>query len=308
MAYPTGVSFKHTGRGIGKQPIHETSATQLHALGEIVSATDGTYGAGEFIYLVGVASTAQGDLVVYNSKTGATTRTVAGTTKGPVGVAMADLTAGLFGWYQISGATPVKAGTVSADTDVYLTATASSVDDLVDVGDKVDGATFKAATSAGYALVQMARPSVAAESGTAGLITAQADIVTAQAAADAAQAAADALEALGRYCTLSASAEVADVITVTGQVKTLDGTNVAEATAVIVRTLAVTADKGDIAVTSGTAKEIVNPAAGENVAWLETTAAGAFVVTVTNDATEDTIITAVPDNGLVQMLKLTFAA
>jgi hypothetical protein len=303
VAYPTGIAFKHTGRGIGKQPIHETSTTQVHALGEIVNATDGTYGAGEFIYLLGVASTAQGDLVVYNSKTGATTRTVAGTTKGPVGVAMADTVAALYGWYQISGATPVKAGTVSADTDVYLTSTASSVDDLVDVGDKVDGATFKAATSAGYALVQMARPSVAAESGTAGLIAAQADIVTAQATADAAATKASILK-----ITLTPSADVADVITVTGVVEDLAGLDTAAAKQVLVRTLAVTDNKGDIAVTVGTAKKLVNPATGENVAWIETTAAGAFTFTVTNDVNEETLVQASTLTGVTTTLKLTFTA
>lgn len=299
MAYPTGVSFKHTGPGIGKQPIHETSATAIHALGQIVRATDGTYGEGEFIYLLGVASTAQGDLVVYNSKTGATTRTVAGTTKGPVAVAMADTVAALYGWYQISGATPVKAGTVLADTDVYLTSTASSVDDAVDVGDKVDGATFKAATVSGYALVQMARPSVAAESGTAGLITAQADVATAQAAVDA-------IEALGLYCTLSAAAEAGQAIVVTGQVKTLDGVNVASAVEVLVRTLAVTDNKGDITVTAGTEVKTVNPATGANLSWILTTAAGAFAVSVANDAVEATLVEATPDNGLAQLLRLTF--
>lgn len=299
MAYPTGISFKHTGPGIGKQPIHETSATAIHALGQIVRATDGTYGEGEFIYLLGVASTAQGDLVVYNSKTGATTRTVAGTTKGPVGVAMADTVAALYGWYQISGATPVKAGTVLADTDVYLTSTASSVDDAVDVGDKVDGATFKAATVSGYAQIQMARPSVAAESGTTGLATAQTDITTAQAAVDA-------IEALGLYCTLSAAGEAAQAIVVTGQVKTLDGVNVASAVEVLVRTLAVTDNKGDITVTAGTEVKTVNPATGANLSWILTTAAGAFAVSVANDAVEATLVEATPDNGLAQLLRLTF--
>lgn len=287
MAYPTGVSFKHTGRSLGKQGIHETSATQMHALGDIVNAFDGTYGVGEFIYLLGVASTAQGDLVVYNSKTGATTRTVAGTTKGPVAVAASAATAGLYGWYQISGATPVKSGTVAADTDVYLTATAATVDDLVDSGDKVEGATFKASDSGGYALVQMARPAVAAEPG-----------------GDAFAA----LSALGTYCTLVASAEDTDSIEVVGQVKTLGGTNVASATIVMVRSLAVTADKGDISVTNGTALKIINPASGENICWLETDATGAFTVEIANDVAEVTLLSATPANGLAQMLELTFAA
>lgn len=294
MAYPTGVAFKSTNAPMGSQPIHEASATKLHELGTILRATDVTYGEGEFIYLLGVASTAQGDLVAYNSKTGATVRAVAGGTgsQGPVAVACSDCTAGLYGWYQISGSAPWKAATVAADTDVYLSASASTVDDLVNVSDKVDGAAFKAATVSGYAVVQFNRPSVASESVASGFATAQADI--------------DAIEALGAYCTLSAATEAADAIVVTGQVKTLDGVNVASATAVVVRTLAVTADKGDITVTTGTGKKTVNPATGENVCWLETDSSGAFAVSVANNIAEDTLITAVPDNGLVQQLKLTF--
>ena len=42
----------------GFQPIAVTDTTQNHALGTIVQAVDPTYGAGEFIYLKGVASTA----------------------------------------------------------------------------------------------------------------------------------------------------------------------------------------------------------------------------------------------------------
>ncbi len=39
MSYPT-VAFKETSPVIGAQPINETSATQRHALGTIIRATD----------------------------------------------------------------------------------------------------------------------------------------------------------------------------------------------------------------------------------------------------------------------------
>lgn len=289
MAYPTGVAFKPTAAPMGVQPIHEASATQRHDLGTIIRAKDVTYGEGEFIYLIGVASTAQGDLVAYNSKTGATVRTVAGGTgsQGPVGVACSNCTAGLYGWYQTSGSAPWKAATAAADADVYLTSTAGQVDDLVDVGDKVDGAAFKAATSSGYATVQFNRPSVGVESVGSGIAT---------------------LQALGTYCTLSAATESGNAIVVTGQVKALDGTNVAVATEVVVRTLAVTANAGDISVVSGTEIKTVNPATGENVSWITSTAGGAFSVSVANANAEVTLISATPDNGLTQMLNLNFAA
>ena len=44
----------------GFQGIELTDTTQNHALGTIVTAVDPTYGAGEFIYLKGVASTVVG--------------------------------------------------------------------------------------------------------------------------------------------------------------------------------------------------------------------------------------------------------
>lgn len=279
MAYPTGVAFKQTVAPIGSQPIHEASTTKAHELGTIIRASDSTYGEGEFVYLAGVASTAQGDLVVYNSKTGATVRSVAGTTRGPAGVAMSNCDASTkYGWYQISGATPIKAATAAADAAVFLTSTAGQVDDLEDSGDLVRGALFRAATSSSYATVQLARPSVGGDAAGAGTLT----------------------------CTLSAAVEAAQAIVVTGQVVTLNGDAVAAATEVVVRSLAVTDNKGDITVTTGTSNKVVNPATGENVAWITTDATGAFVVSIANDAAEITLVTAVADNGLVQALKLTF--
>lgn len=284
MAYPSGVSFKHTSNVIGLQGIHEVSTTQKHPLGMVVTAKDVTYGEGEFIYLIGVASTAQGDLVAYNSKTGATTRATAGGTgcQGPVAVAAADLIASRYGWYQISGSAPVKSGTVAANTSAYLTSTAGQVDDAADYGDGIRNFAIKAADSSGYAACQFNRPSVTAESVQA------------------------TLEGF-YYATLSAAAESGNAIVVTGQVKTLDGTNVAAAHQVVVRTLAVTADKGDITVTAGTEIKTVNPATGENVSWIETTAAGAFAVSVANDVAEATLISATPDNGITQKLVLDFS-
>src|SRR3954463_7434432 len=104
MAYPT-VNFRATDMALGLQGISETSTTQKHPLGMLVRATDFTYGEGEFIYLVGAASTAAGDLVCYNSKTGATTRTAHGASgsNGPCAVAMSDNVASQYGWYQVSG-------------------------------------------------------------------------------------------------------------------------------------------------------------------------------------------------------------
>ncbi len=164
MSYPT-VAFKPTGQVMGSQPIAETSATQRHGLGEIIAAFDYTYGAGEFVYLLGAASTAAGDVVCFNGSTGATVRAVHGgaTSKGPVAVAMSANLASGYGWYQISGSGPVKAGTVLANGTPFLTSTAGQIDDSVVAGDLIDGMLIKAADSGGFATCQLARPSVAGD-------------------------------------------------------------------------------------------------------------------------------------------------
>lgn len=287
MSYPT-LNFKHMGATMGAQPINETSSVQNHPIGQVVDAYDGTYKAGKFIYLAGAASTAAGDLVCYNSKSGATVRTTHGGSgaNGPAAVAMSANLASFYGWYQIQGSGPVKSGTVAADAALYLTSTAGSVDDAAVSGDLVDGLTSKAADSGGFTTCQIDFPNISSIG-----------------AASGNQATID----LARYITLSAAAEAADAIVVTGQVKDWTGTNISVATQVLVRTLAVTNNKGAITVTAGTSKKVVTPATGENVAWIETTAAGAFAVSVANDVAEVTLIQVTADSALAVTQKLTFA-
>ncbi|TMJ36273.1 MAG: hypothetical protein E6G87_10650, partial [Alphaproteobacteria bacterium] len=70
------------------QTIGDTLIIKKHALGTIVRAKDPTYGAGEFIYLAGVASTVVGSLVTYDENLGTTALAPATGGKGPVAVAM----------------------------------------------------------------------------------------------------------------------------------------------------------------------------------------------------------------------------
>lgn len=282
MAYPTGVNFQHIGLAMGMQAINETSTTQQHKLGLVVEAVDFTYGPGKFIYAVGVASTAKGDVCTYDTKNGDTARAVhaGATSTGPCGVAMSDNVASQYGWYQIEGAGPVATATVAADAPLYLTSTAGSLDDAVVAGDLVAGMVARSATSSGFTTCQIDHPCI---EGGGGITSAL------------------------RQITLTAAVEAADAIVVTGQVTDASGTNISAAAQVLVRTLAVTADKGDITVTAGTSKKIVNPATGENVAWIETTASGGFAVSVANTAVEDTLIHASADDTVTATLKLTFA-
>lgn len=97
-------NYTPTTPELGIQPIALNSTTQNHALGTIVTANDSTLGAGEFIYLKGVASTVVGSVVVWDTANYLTALAPVGTNlPQPVAFAMSANVASQFGWYQISG-------------------------------------------------------------------------------------------------------------------------------------------------------------------------------------------------------------
>lgn len=152
------------------QDIDETSTTARVPLGTIVRAIDTAttdYGVGEFIYMLGVASTVVGSVVTYDAG-GFTTALASANAVGGVAVAMSANVASQYGWYQISGRGVVKGlASLAADKLCYLTSTAGSIDDAVVVGDAIH---FMETTSAldtpstGLAEVTLSRPFVTNES------------------------------------------------------------------------------------------------------------------------------------------------
>lgn len=148
---------------MGAQPIATTQATanDAHPLGTIIRAADDTYGAGEFIYLQGLASTEIGTWVTYNMD-GFTTALLANNAIAPVAIAMSENVAGQYGWYQIQGKAIGKALTGFADNaNVYSTTTAGSVDDAVVAGNRVKnakGASPVNIPSSGLAEFEISRP------------------------------------------------------------------------------------------------------------------------------------------------------
>lgn len=155
------MSFKHTSGRLGLQAIGDTSTTQQHELGLICQANDSTYGSGEFIYLLGVASTTANSWVTYNADNFGTAL-LAADAIGPVAVAMSANVASQYGWYQIQGKAVGKALTSYADNAlVYATATAGSIDDAVVAGDRVKrakGASAVGTPSTGLAEFEIDRP------------------------------------------------------------------------------------------------------------------------------------------------------
>jgi len=129
----------------GSQPISSTSTTQKHPLGTIVRGVDPTYGEGEFIYLLGVASTEVGSVSLYNATTYQTALiTVSnGKLKGlPVGIAMSANVASQYGWYQISGNAVVKKTgvAVTPQVPIFISGTTGRIKVLASAGQQILGA------------------------------------------------------------------------------------------------------------------------------------------------------------------------
>jgi hypothetical protein len=155
------MAWKFIENRLGQSLIGSVDTEAAVEVGTILRAVDPTYGAGEFIYLQGVASTAVGTWVTYNMDDGSTAR-LAANAIGPVAVAMAATVASTYGWYQISGKAVGLALAGYVDNAlVYATATAGSVDDAVVAGDRVKnalGASAVGTPSAGLAEFEIARP------------------------------------------------------------------------------------------------------------------------------------------------------
>ena len=146
---------------LGMQRIDVTETTQQHPLGTRVRAEHETYGVGEFIYLLGVASTAVASWVLY-SEDDFSTSLLAADDIGQVAIAMSANVADQYGWYQISGKAVGKVATGFADNgNVYATATAGTVDDAVVAGDRVKrakGASAIDTPSTGLAEMEIQYP------------------------------------------------------------------------------------------------------------------------------------------------------
>lgn len=148
---------------VGAQPIANTDTTQNHSLGLIVRAEDPVYGAGEFIYLKGVASTVVGSMVDFDSYLATTALSPATGGTGPVAVAMSANVANQYGWYQIAGIAAVKApNAMVPGAEVFsLAATPGSVDDAAVNGEQILNAKVSTTTgtpSTGLALIEINRP------------------------------------------------------------------------------------------------------------------------------------------------------
>src|SRR5262245_34543193 len=116
---------------IGMQQLTITDTVQRHPLGLIVQGVDDAgAGMGEFIYLLGVASTVVGSWVTYQPDNYTTVLLVPNAI-GPVAIAMSINVASQYGWYQIQGKANAKAAVVADNAKVYIDSVAGTCDDAV---------------------------------------------------------------------------------------------------------------------------------------------------------------------------------
>ncbi len=134
-------------RPAGAQPIENTETAAKHVLGALANATDPTYGEGEFIYLLGVASTVIGNVVDYSTTTYQTALSAnTANQSNPVAVAMSANVAAQYGWYQVSGLAVIKKTAVKADpavnaNRVYQSATTGRIMQTSVAGKAILGAS-----------------------------------------------------------------------------------------------------------------------------------------------------------------------
>lgn len=140
-------------------------------IGTVIRAVDPVYGSGEFIYLKGSTGVVAG-LVCYYNDNGAADSVKLTTTSGVVDggsslcVAMAAITASLYGWFQISGRAVVLKTATKIDPastfKVYLSATAGRVMPTSVAGRQILGARFSATatvtTTTSTCVVTLNRP------------------------------------------------------------------------------------------------------------------------------------------------------
>lgn len=164
------MAWTHINPSLGYPKITAHDTIQAIALGTVSRAVDPTYGAGEFIYLKGLAGALAGLIVTYTARTGVTALgTTSGVVEGgaPVAVAMSACVANEYGWYQIAGDTVVLKTAVAitpATVKVYLSATAGRLMPTSVAGRQILGARWGHVTTVtsttSTAIVTLNRPSL----------------------------------------------------------------------------------------------------------------------------------------------------
>lgn len=153
--------------GVPSLTLAGVDTTAKMVVGTVVKGFDDLQGEADFIYLPGVAGTLAGDVVTFDLMPGGqlTVRatTASANTGRSIAVALTAVSAGSFGWYQITGAAIVNAVAGTVAGGMYLSATAGSVTSTAAAGVQVGGARINSALgvpAAGQVYATLNRPAV----------------------------------------------------------------------------------------------------------------------------------------------------
>lgn len=145
---------------VGQGPIahHSDTATIDTSAKAPVGTRAKDKNGNEYIYLLGVASTAAGSVVTYD-EAGVTTL-IAANAIGPVAVAEAATVANTYGWYAIKHLGKLCAcdATIADNAKVYIDGTSGRIDDAVVAGDQIMGMVTRGTDTANFVLVQLDYP------------------------------------------------------------------------------------------------------------------------------------------------------
>lgn len=141
---------------LGTQPFNDwfvPDTTARHPLGVVIPAVDPYWGYGEFMYVKSNDTIIKGSLVTYDEAYTGTLLPSTALQGFPFGVAMAPMTAGKYGWIQISGTAVYKTNaTVAADAAVAVATngvagTNASGKQLVNVRNRISATGTKTTTA-----------------------------------------------------------------------------------------------------------------------------------------------------------------
>lgn len=121
----------------------EVHSEQKNPLGMVVEGSDGN----EYIYLAGVASVVDGEVVLFKPGSWTAIRLATGL-KGQVAVATAAIVASKFGWFTLSGADTVNTpSAVASNVPLFIGGVTGNIDDTAVKGDQILGAFLTTAGS-----------------------------------------------------------------------------------------------------------------------------------------------------------------
>jgi hypothetical protein len=129
------------------QAFADTSTKKAYEVGTIMRGKDPVLGAGEFVYLVGVANTLVGSAVVWDVASHQTTLAPVGSTlPRPIAFSMSANPAGQYGWYQVYGmANAAKASATTFAAGVAVGVAATGLVAASAAGQELSGALSAAA-------------------------------------------------------------------------------------------------------------------------------------------------------------------